>query len=69
MDLLDTTLKQNGETRWNSHLAMFKSILHNWEMIDNTVDPIDNRNEDVRSLFEQIRLDELKGIIKILEVF
>jgi hypothetical protein len=48
---------------------MFNSILHNWEMIDNTVDPIDNRNEDVRSLFEQIRLDELKGIIKILEVF
>ncbi len=25
MDLLDTTLKQNGDTRWNSHLAMFKS--------------------------------------------
>jgi hypothetical protein len=69
MDLLETTLKQSGETRWNSHLAMFKSIIHNWDKINECVDSIDNRNEDVRSLFEQIRLDELKGIIKILEVF
>lgn len=68
MDLLDTTLKQNGETRWNSHLAMFKSIVKNWEKIEDSVDSIDNRNEDVRSLLNNLRLHELEGIIQILEV-
>ena len=68
MDLLDTTLKQNGETRWNSHLAMFKSIVKNWEALDETIDQVDNRGEDVRTLFEQIKYEELIAIIKILEV-
>jgi hypothetical protein len=69
MDLLDTTLKQNGETRWNSHLEMFKSVLKNWNQIEGSVDSIDNKNEEVRSLVEQLRVDELEGIILILEVY
>jgi hypothetical protein len=69
MDLLDTTLKQNGETRWNSHLEMFKSVLKNWNQIEGSVDSIDNKNEEVRSLVEQLRVDEFEGIILILEVY
>jgi hypothetical protein len=69
MDLLETTLKQNGDTRWNSHLTMFKSIVKNWDAIELSVDQVDNKNEDVRSLFEQIRYEELIGIIEILEVW
>ena len=68
MDLLETTLKQNGDTRWNSHLAMFKSIVKNWETLEESIDAVDNKKEDLRSLFEQIRYDELVGIICILEV-
>ena len=69
MDLLDTTLKQNGETRWNSHLAMFKSIIKNWDSLEKTADQVDNRSEDIRSLLDQLRLEEVKGIIMILEVW
>jgi hypothetical protein len=48
---------------------MFKSIVKNWDALNDSIDSVDNKNEDVRSLFEQIRYDELLGIIKVLEVF
>jgi hypothetical protein len=48
---------------------MFKSIVKNWDAIELSVDQVDNKNEDVRSLFEQIRYEELIGIIEILEVW
>ena len=56
MDLLGTTLKQNGEPRWNSHLEMFKSVLKNWNEIEGSVDSIDNKNQDIRFLVEQLRV-------------
>jgi hypothetical protein len=65
---LESTLKQAGDTRWNSHLAMFSSIVINWDSIDASVDSVDNKNEEVRTLLEQLKAEEVETIISVLKV-
>lgn len=68
-DLLPTTLKQSGDTRWNSHLSLFESGRANYHALDNVIDSIDNSKEDIRSLYEQLRCEELDELIHILKVY
>ena len=68
MNLLEKTLKQSGTTRWNSHLQLFKSILCNWTALDKTIDDIDNSREEVRTLYEHIKKNQVVDMVNILEV-
>lgn len=69
MGKLQTSLKQCGETRWNSHLTMLKSFQAAFDQLKKVIPEIDTPDDKYQALLENVKMEEIDCCVEILEEF